>query len=274
MAGSLQQELDVALRLARQAGDRIMHYYGTDLAVDYKAGDEPVTAADRAADDLIVAGLRAAFPRDGLITEESEDDLSRLDEERVWIVDPLDGTGEFIAATGDFVVQIALTLTGRPVLGVIYQPTQGQLLYSVHGLGAFQLLDGRPARLRVSTESDPASMCLVASRTHYTPFVESARRVLGIQQVTQLGSVGLKVGLVAAGACDLYLASTVSKEWDFCAPHALLRAAGGVLTDLCGEPLVYNLAEVAECPGLIGSNGQAHGQIVQALAPLLESQEP
>jgi 3'(2'), 5'-bisphosphate nucleotidase len=270
---NLQQELDVAVRLARQAGKVIMNYYGTGLAVDHKARHEPVTTADRAADDLIAAGLRDAFPGDGLLTEESDDDLSRLEKERVWIVDPLDGTTEFIHETGEFAVQIALSIGGYPALGVVYEPVEGRMFYAVQGRGAYQLTDGPSLRLHVSTESEPAQMCLVASRSHYSPFLERARRALGIEAVDRVGSVGLKVGLLARGVCDLYLATTVAKEWDLCAPHALLLEAGGVLTNLCGEPLVYNKADVVECRGLIGSNGRAHGRIVDTLAPLLDRPE-
>jgi 3'(2'), 5'-bisphosphate nucleotidase len=265
----LQLELDVALRLARQAGALIMEFYQTDLVVDRKDGREPVTAADREADALIIDGLLAAFPNDGLLTEESKDDRSRLERERVWIVDPLDGTTEFIAATGEFAVQIALAMGGYPVLGIVYQPAKGRLFYAVQGQGAYQTYEGRTTRMRVSATSEPARMCLVASRSHYSPFVEAARRALDIQEVNRVGSVGLKVSLVARAACDLYLATTVSKEWDLCAPHALLLEAGGVLTNLCGEPLVYNKPDVNECRGLIGSNGLAHDRIVETLAPLL-----
>jgi 3'(2'), 5'-bisphosphate nucleotidase len=267
---ALDRELEVAMRLGREAGAVIMGYYQTGLAVDRKARFEPVTDADRAADDLIIAGLRAAFPGDGLLTEESDDDLSRLQKERVWIVDPLDGTTEFIDETGEFAVQIALTERGQPVLGVVYQPARERFFYSVQGQGAYQIYQGRTTRLRVSAEADPERMCLVASRSHYSPFVERARRALAISRLVQVGSVGLKVGLLARGECDLYLATTVVKEWDLCAPHALLSEAGGVLTNLCGEPLVYNKRDVAECRGLVGSNGLAHEQIVAAIAPLLD----
>lgn len=266
-------ELEVALRLAHEAGRAIMGYYQTGLPVDLKAGDEPVTAADRTADALIAAGLRDAFPGDGLLTEESEDDLSRLDRERVWIVDPLDGTTEFINETGEFAVQIALTKGGYPALGVVYQPAKDRLFHAVRSQGAFQVYDGQVSRLRVSTEADPALMCLVASRTHYSPFIEVARQALGIASADRVGSVGLKVGMVARAACDLYLATTVSKEWDLCAPHALLLEAGGALTNLCGERLIYNKRDVTECTGLIASNGLAHDQIVETLAPLLDKAE-
>jgi 3'(2'), 5'-bisphosphate nucleotidase len=264
----LSHELEVALRLVRQAGAVIMDYYQTDLVVDHKAGEEPVTVADQAADALISAGLRAAFPDDGLLTEESEDDLSRLGKERVWIVDPLDGTTEFITETGEFAVQIALSIGGYPALGVVYQPVWGRLFFAVQGQGAYQVHDGATARLCVSVVSDPAQMCLVASRSHYSDFVESARQALGIESVKRVGSVGLKVGLVARAACDLYLATTVSKEWDLCAPHAVLLEAGGVLTNLCGESLVYNKRDTRACTGLICSNGLVHERIVETLAPL------
>ncbi|MFC2031744.1 inositol monophosphatase family protein, partial [Chloroflexota bacterium] len=102
----------------------------------------------------------------------------------------------------------------------------------------------------------------------YSAFIESARRALAIASVERVGSVGLKAALVARGACDLYLATTVSKEWDICAPHAVLLEAGGVLTNLCGEPLAYNKRDIIGCRGLVASNGLAHEQIVETLAPL------
>ena len=272
-AGDLQHELEMAIRLARQAGETIMGYYQTGLDVDEKDGGEPVTIADRAADNLIVRGLRAAFPHDGLLTEESDDDLSRLAKERVWIVDPLDGTTEFISGTGDFSVQIALTVQGQPVLGVVYQPTEDRLYRAVRDGGAFCDENDQSLRLRVSTETDPANMCVAASRSHYSAFVRAARQALGIPKVRRVGSVGLKVGLLAHGACDLYLATTVAKEWDLCAPHVLLLEAGGTLTNLCGERPVYNQAQVAECRGLIGSNGQIHAHFVEVLAPLMEEKK-
>jgi 3'(2'), 5'-bisphosphate nucleotidase len=144
------------------------------------------------------------------------------------------------------------------------------LFYAVRGLGAYQIDNGQATRLHVSSQSDPAKMCLVASRSHYSGFVEAARQTIGIRSVTRMGSVGLKVGLVARGSCDLYLATNIAKEWDICAPHALMLEAGGVLTNLCGEPVIYNKSEVADCKGLIGSNGLAHQYIVETLAHLVE----
>lgn len=264
----LGHELDVALRLAHQAGAAITDLYQTSLTVHRKAGNEPVTEADRAADAIVLAGLHAAFPEDGLLTEESDDDLSRLSKERVWIVDPLDGTSEFLNRTGEFSVQIALAVRGAPVLGVVFQPARDRLFYAVQGQGAYQVRAQKTTRLQVSPESLPAQMRLVASRSHFSPFIEAAREALGIATIHRAGSVGIKVSLVACGEYDLYLATTVSKEWDFCAPHVLLSEAGGLLTDLCGMPLTYNKADVSLCTGLIASNGLVHEQIVETLLPL------
>jgi len=269
-ASDLQHELEVAVALARRAGAAIMEYYREGVDVDYKPGDEPVTVADRTADGIISSGLRSAFPGDGLLTEESEDDATRLQKERVWIVDPLDGTTEFLEETDDFVVQIALTMRGRPVLGVVYQPVEDRLYYARQGYGAYQEYRALRTRLHVSAETRPEGMCLVASRSRYSDLIEAGRRALGVQTVQRVGSVGLKVGLLAQGACDLYLGTNVCKEWDLCAPHALLLEAGGELTDLHGEPILYNKPEVGECAGLVASNGLVHAQILEKLAPLVE----
>ncbi|MDD3824744.1 MAG: 3'(2'),5'-bisphosphate nucleotidase CysQ [Anaerolineae bacterium] len=273
MTPRLAHELEVARDLAHRAGQAIMAHYQQDVIVEYKEKREPVTIADREADHLIRTGLQVAFPGDGLLSEEAEDDPARLDKERVWIVDPLDGTTEFIDKTGEFVVQIALTVAGRPVLGVVYQPVHNLVYYGVQGQGASAEQDGRRTELHVSQQRDPSQMCLIASRSHYTGFVDAARHKLGIDSVQRLGSVGLKMGQLSQGACDLYLATRVCKEWDLCAPHAILLEAGGVLTDLWGKVPVYNQPGPAECRGLLASNGQVHDQILEACAPLLHMLE-
>lgn len=272
-APDLSKELQVAVDLARRAAAAIMGYYRTDFAVDYKEGAEPVTAADRAADEIIGAGLREHFPGDGLLSEESADNPVRLDRERVWIVDPLDGTADFVGRTDDFAVQIALTVRGRPVLGVVYQPVQDLLFHAREGQGAYCVHGGERCRVHVSAVADPARMCLVASRSHYSPFIQAAREALGIPRLRQAGGVGVKVGLLAGGACDLYLSTNVCKEWDMCAPHALLLEAGGRFTDLFGQTIVYNRPGVQVCRGLVASNGQAHGRILEALAPLRDGMD-
>jgi 3'(2'), 5'-bisphosphate nucleotidase len=151
------------------------------------------------------------------------------------------------------------------VLGVVFQPARHRLFHAVLGGGAFLVEDGNTERLRVSGQGEPARMRLVVSRSHSSPFVEAAREALGIPAAHRAGSVGIKVSLVAQGTYDLYLATTISKEWDLCAPHVLLAEAGGVMTDLRGMEIPYNKADVALRSGVIASNGVAHEAIVERL---------
>ena len=133
-----ERELKVAIELARQGGAASLQYYGGPLRVEHKgAGDEPVTQADRAVNELIVRGLAAAFPGDGVLAEESVDTARRLGRDRVWMVDPLDGTKGFIAGTGDFAVQIGLAEGGESVLGVLYAPATDVLYWAARGGGAW-----------------------------------------------------------------------------------------------------------------------------------------
>ena len=133
----LSAEMDFAARLAREAATIVNTFYVGSSEVRYKSGDEPVTEADRSANQHIIARIRARYPDDGLLSEESKDDLSRLNKERVWIVDPMDGTKEFIARNGEFSVMIGLAIAGRPVLGVVMQPTSDLLYVGAPGQGAY-----------------------------------------------------------------------------------------------------------------------------------------
>lgn len=271
-----EREMRVALRLAREAGAAILEYYDTPLRVERKvdADDqtEPVTQADRAANELIVAGLRREFPEDGILAEESIDTERRLGKRRVWMVDPLDGTNGFIARDGDFAVQIGLAVEGRSVLGVVYQPLPDLLYRAVEGAGAWIERKGFEAeRARVTGHAELAQLRMAASRTHRSPRQDRLIETLGIREEVRRGSVGIKVGLIIERQCDLYVhLSSRTKQWDTCAPEIILAEAGGRFTDLFGEPLAYNHPDVHNRNGLVASNGTAHNQVVERLAPLLK----
>ena len=255
-----------------RAGDRVAALYARETAVEWKTPDEPVTAADRASNELIVETLRSAFPHDGLLSEETADDGSRLRYRRVWIVDPLDGTRDFIDRTGEFVVMIGLVIDGGPVLGLVYQPTARRLFVGQPGAGAWMEQDGKRVPLRVSNVSDPARMRLVVSRTHRSPLTEAVRSALGIREDRPCGSVGLKVSLLATQEADLYIHPSLGcKEWDVCAPDALLRAAGGRMTDCWGRPFRYNQPDVYARWGVVASNDRAHSRIIGHVAAVCES---
>ncbi len=270
----------MALELARRAGAAALDFYGGPLKVEHKEElDEPVTAADRAVNELIVRGLAEAFPEDGILAEESADTSRRLGRERVWMVDPLDGTKGFIAGSGDFAVQIGLAVGGRSLLGVVYAPAVDVLYWAAPGQGAW--VERPPAgaetapkveRLHTTEETDPSRMRLAESRSHRSPRMDSVVEALGVSSEVQRHSVGIKVGLLVERQCDLYIhLSGKTKQWDTCAPEAVLAEAGGRMTDLWGEPLVYNTPDVYNHNGLVSSNGAGHAGVVARLRPLLET---
>jgi 3'(2'), 5'-bisphosphate nucleotidase len=269
------RELRVALELAREAGATILDLYEGPLDIQQKfAADdrEPVTQADTLANEIIVSRLLREFPADGILAEESIDTAHRLDKSRVWMIDPLDGTTGFIEGNGDFAVQIGLAENGECVLGVVYQPLSGVLYRAIRGGGAWveRVGDG-PRQARVSDIHEISRMRLAASRSHRSPRMDQVVRSLGLKDEVLRGSVGIKVGLIIEQQCDLYVhLSPRTKQWDTCAPEIILREAGGAISDLFGQPLAYNKADVQNRNGVVASNGVAHAQIIESLRPLLE----
>jgi 3'(2'), 5'-bisphosphate nucleotidase len=267
-------ELQVAIELAREAGAAILELYEGPLKVEQKNYDddvEPVTQADRIANELIVRRLAQEFPDDGILAEESVDTARRLEKARVWMVDPLDGTNGFIDGNGDFAVQIGLVENGDCVVGVVYQPLTGVLYRAVSGEGSWIERPEFPTeRAHVSDQRNLASMRLAASRSHRSPRMNKVVGRLGFEEEVQRGSVGIKVGLLVERQCDVYIhLSPRTKQWDTCAPQLILTEAGGRLSDLFGRPLKYNVQDVQNRNGLVASNGVSHDLIIEMLAPIL-----
>ena len=267
-------ELGIALELAREAGAAILDLYEGPLEIEQKANAddrEPVTQADRLANEIIVTRLRREFPGDGILAEESLDTSHRLGKSRVWMIDPLDGTTGFIDGNGDFAVQIGLSENGDCVLGVVYQPLTGVLYRAVRGAGTWiERPEFPPVQGHVSDHQEISTMRLAASRSHRSPRMDKVVQALGLQEEVLRGSVGIKVGLIVEQQCDLYVhLSPRTKQWDTCAPEVILHEAGGRITDLFGRPLRYNHADVQNRNGVVASNGVSHNQIVELLQPLL-----
>lgn len=267
---SLAADLEVALTVAREAAEIVMGFWRGPLEVQHKAGDEPVTEADLAANAHIVARLRAAFPHDALLSEELPDDPARLQAARVWMVDPIDGTRDFIAGREGFAVMIGLCIDGRPAAGVVCQPSTGVAWVGAVGITAFrQPLDGPRTPLAPSAITGPPGIRLVSSESHHTRDIERFRAALQITDELTLGGVGLKVGLVADGTRDAYVyPGHRTKIWDTCGPEAILVAAGGRVTDTRGDALDYRSAELANHRGVIATNGPLHPLIVNTLTRL------
>ncbi len=271
----LEKELETAIALARNAGETILEFYENGFEIEEKICadnfSEPVTIADKTASRIIVEGLSGAFPNDGILSEEEFDDKKRLDKQRVWIIDPLDGTQGFINRNGDFAVQIGLAENGEAILGVVYLPTENVLYFASKDEGAWMTENKKtPERLKVSDETDFARMNLAVSRNHRSPRMSLVAESLGLKKEVRRGSVGLKIGLIAQKFCDLYIhLSPRTKHWDTCAPEIILLEAGGRMTDLFGKKIIYNTPDVHNYNGVLASNGIAHDLATAKLKPLL-----
>lgn len=263
---SFERELARAIELARLAGAEVVQLARGELQVEMKAGDEPVTLADRRASDMIIAGLEASFPGDPIISEERPGGAA-LGSQRCWLVDPIDGTKDFIRREDGYSVMIGLVCDGRPTVGVVYQPSIDRLFYA-SPQGAYMTYQGQTSSLRVTETASAAELRLVASKSHRSAEIDRVKQQLGIVNELNLGSVGLKLCVIAAALRDLYVnPAAKTKAWDTCAPEAILVAAGGKLTDLLGRPLDYT-GELAHHRGLVASNGHAHAEVIAKLAPL------
>ena len=243
----LERELETARSLAFEASVMVLGHYAKEIVAEEKLGAdnkyEPVTVADREASRLIVDGLRKAFPNDAILSEEEiGPDLEWTRAQRTWIIDPIDGTAGFIKHEDDFAIQIGLVERGKPVVGVVHLPAFGITYEAASGHGAFLMNDGVRTRLAVRKVSEPR------------------------------GSVGLKMGLIAAGECDVYIhLSDRTKLWDTCAPQIILEEAGGILTDIFGDALVYDTPELSNLNGIVACGSEGHSRVIEGLQPFLES---
>jgi myo-inositol-1(or 4)-monophosphatase len=253
--GELARELKAAHSAALEAGAILArHWDERGFTVNEKSRDNPVTTADFEADHKLKEILHGGFPDYGWLSEETADNGDRLTRDRVWIVDPLDGTKEFIKGVPEFVVAIALAEQGLPILGVTYNPITRELFWGGRGLGCH--LDGAP--VRVTTTARLAAATVLASRS------ETARGEWkpyeGLLHARAVGSVAYKLALVAAGRADATFTLKPKSEWDVAAGAALLAAAGGHITDIAGHDLRFNQQSV-KLKGLVASNGLLHDEV-------------
>jgi 3'(2'), 5'-bisphosphate nucleotidase len=241
---TLERMSHEACTLARRAGQAILEVYAGSFAVEQKGDDSPLTAADMASHRVIVEGLHALAPDIPVLSEESKgiDWSVRRTWDRYWLVDPLDGTREFIKRNGEFTVNIALIENHVPVLGVVLIPVTGELYYGVAGEGAF--LESAPGALPkpITTRAAASVPVVVGSRSHGNDKQMEMLAGLGEHQLVSVGS-SIKFCMVARGDADLYLRVGPTSEWDTAAAQCVVEQAGGVVEDLEGRPLRYNTKE-------------------------------
>jgi 3'(2'), 5'-bisphosphate nucleotidase len=255
--------------VAREAAALILKVYATEFSVDFKAPRDPVTEADRQANALICERLATFFPGVPIVAEESEAEsfAGYRKAERIFFVDPLDGTREFVARNGEFVVMIGLVDGDRATAGVIHAPELGVSWVGEVGKGAHKV-DAEGARSPISVSDVPvlSEARVVGSRSHRNPALERTLATLGAHELIALGSAGLKAAAIARGVADAYVAPHYAgKRWDACASDALVSAAGGKLTNANGELFDYRAAELDNDRGIVASNGLLHDAIIERL---------
>lgn len=244
----LEARLAFAVDIAEAAGREVLARYGA-TAHELKAPGSPVTEADLAANRLIVRAIREAYPAEAVLAEESRDDRTRLQYERVWVVDPLDGTKEFLAHNGEFSIMIGFAVRGASVLGVVHAPVWGETLAAFEGSGLRR--HARGAVQTIVRAPAPAPPRMVGSRSHAEGLVGRIAAELGVTDTRVSGSVGLKCALIAKGECDLYVhPAPYLREWDTCAPEVIAREVGCTVTDCAGKPLRYNKEDPVQPHGI------------------------
>ena len=245
----MQKELEIAIQAAKEAGKIAMGYYRSSYNIREKSPNNPVTTADLMANHRIREIICHTFPEDGWLSEETEDSPERLAKSRVWVVDPIDGTEEFIAGIPEFAISIALVVEGAPVIGVLYNPATAELFYAYTGGGAF--CNGTPIRCSTCPTLKQASM-LVSQTEHRKGLLVGLIPL--VAEIQYIGSVTYKLAKLAAGIGDLYITVRPKNEWDFCAGDLILREAGGVLWDRAGQTIRYNKDSVSQPTGLFAGN--------------------
>ena len=250
-----EKELQVALEAAKKAIPTILEIYNSrELGVEIKEDNSPVTKADKAADKIIREYLHEHFPSYALLTEESVDDKSRLENDYVWIVDPIDGTKEFVAHSDEFTVNIGLAYKHETVLGVIIIPVTGEIYYASKGHGAFYQKDGKTIKIHVNYRVN--DITTLVSRFHSNAD-EQAMIKKHSDRIKHQKVVGasIKGCVIAKGDAEMsYRFSSNTKEWDTCAMQAIVEEAGGSILKFDGTPIRYNREDVYNRGGYVVCN--------------------
>jgi 3'(2'), 5'-bisphosphate nucleotidase len=267
---TLADILERTIELTQIAATMLRGYYrgsGESLNVRDK-GQGPVTIADEAVDRYLLDGIRSICGENcGYLTEETHQTIdSVIPQDWVWIIDPLDGTRDFIDKTGEYAIHIALTYQQRPVLAVVAVPESERLYAAIVGGGTWRIdASGVRKSVRVAENRNLTELVVVASRNHRNDRLIQLLARLPCQKQLEVGSIGCKIAAIVEHDADLYISvsgKSAPKDWDFAAPELILTEAGGKFTDREGNPLIYNTGDVSQWGCLVASNGEWHQEIL------------
>ena len=257
------EELIAAKVAARNVGKILIKHlesYSQDIQYKKESGNSPVTAADYEADQYLAKFLGGEFPHDGWLSEETVDTSDRLEKKRVWIVDPLDGTKEFIKKLPEFCVSIGLVEDSIPVVGVIYNPISDEMFYAQKKKGAF--LNGN--QIKISTIQDIEYASIVVSRSEHTKGLWNSYKS-NFSSIKSIGSIAYKLGLAASGFYDITATVAPKNEWDICAGDCIINAAGGVMKKINGDSIIYNQKKTLVTAPIIATNSMLFDSISDLL---------
>tara|TARA_B100000745_G_scaffold32443_1_gene20286 strand:- start:77 stop:904 length:828 start_codon:yes stop_codon:yes gene_type:complete len=262
-------ETNLAINSVIDAGKTVMKIYNQPFETKIKSDNSPITEADIASNKIIQKIISTSdYP---ILSEETKDNKKRLEKETVWIIDPLDGTSDFINKTGEFTIMIGLVRKQVPVLGIIYCPPQNTLYVAQQNQGSYQLAGEKWSKMSVSTISDLTKSRTVYSRHHSEESERLFFKYIKTKKLMKRGS-SLKAIDVASGTSELYFTSTNKiKQWDTCASYCLVKEAGGNMTDVYGNDLNYNIDDVNHQNGIIVSNGLVHEKVINSYKRFLKS---
>lgn len=248
-----QKELEVAIKAIKKASKAILdiYYNHDDFLIQYKEDQTMLTRADMASHHILLDYLSAEFPNYAVLSEEDAGDNKRFETEYVWILDPLDGTREFVKRNDQFTINVALVKNERPVLGLVYVPCEEKLYYAIEGQGAYLMQDGATQRIHVSDKIK--NITLVRSRSRLTPQLCDLMERSEIIQIYKVGAA-LKGCLVADGTAEVYYSFSPTSEWDTCPVDLIVHEAGGVFRYTNGDMIKYNRKDNLNRSGFVALN--------------------
>ncbi|MDC0168749.1 3'(2'),5'-bisphosphate nucleotidase CysQ [Candidatus Nitrosopelagicus sp.] len=258
-------ELGKIIEGVLKAGEKVIEVYETDFSTEKKDDDSPITQADIESNKI----LKEVLGKTGItiLSEEDTDDKKRLSDDKIWIIDPLDGTTDFVNRTGEFTIMVGLVEKQKSVLGIIYWPIKKKMYLAESGKGAF-CHDEEWGEIETTIMSEMQNCHALVSRHHLS---EKEKRLLDEMEISVVTSIGssLKVTEIASGNAEIYLTTTNKmKQWDTCASNCIISEAGGKMTDISGNELSYNTEIVNHENGILVTNGLIHQDALDAISRL------
>ena len=253
---------DVAVQAAKTAAELILSDSDKQKSVDYKGKTDLVTYTDKKSEQLICTIINETFPDHGILAEESKSHLPNANYQ--WVIDPLDGTSDFVSKSGEFTIMIALVDKHEPILGVIYWPTNDILYLAQKDCGAYKFVNDVWEKLTISNRLELHNCRALGSRHHLSSHEVDFLKLLNVEKFSERGS-SLKVTDICSGTAELYFTMTNKiKQWDTCASYCLIKEAGGNITDIFGNNLEYNTEIVNHQNGIMITNGLVHNLLIDS----------